>query len=59
MCRGHGGGILHQHIIDQLIDRGIYKSKDGLRDLFECSFEELVELLEGEECALKRKWQLF
>ncbi|WP_336884502.1 Fur-regulated basic protein FbpA [Bacillus mycoides] len=49
MCRGHGGIILHQHIIDQLIDRGIYKSKDGLRDLFECSFEELVELLEGEE----------
>ncbi|MCU5065493.1 Fur-regulated basic protein FbpA [Bacillus pacificus] len=40
---------MHQHIIDQLIDRGIYKSKDGLQDLFECSFEELVEMLEGEE----------
>ncbi|MGG0516601.1 Fur-regulated basic protein FbpA [Bacillus pseudomycoides] len=32
-----------------MIDRGIYKSKDGLRDLFEYSFEKLVELLEVEE----------
>ncbi|PER90947.1 Fur-regulated basic protein FbpA [Bacillus cereus] len=40
---------MFQHIIDQLIDRGIYKSKDGLRNLYECSFKELVELLEDDQ----------
>ncbi|TKI25200.1 Fur-regulated basic protein FbpA [Bacillus cereus] len=40
---------MFQHIIDQLIDRDIYKSKDGLRNFFECSFKELVELLESEK----------
>lgn len=46
MCEICGERALFQHIINQLIDRGIYKSKDGLRNLFECSFKELVELLE-------------